>query len=79
MITIEDCSAFCAADPALVHEIARHEHLVMIMAFACAHCRATGPATFSRPMVPAALTVGVQPRPGGMLPTAALKRLRPAA
>lgn len=40
MITLEDCRAFCDADAALVEEIARREHLALIMAIACGHGRA---------------------------------------
>ena len=37
MITFEDCVAFCDADAVQVSEIAQREHLVQVMALACAH------------------------------------------
>jgi hypothetical protein len=37
MITIEDCKAFCDADPASVDALACREHLPMVGAYALAH------------------------------------------
>lgn len=37
MITIDDCEAFCEADPALVSELACRESLTMVQAYALAH------------------------------------------
>lgn len=37
MITIEDCEAFCDADPDVVHEVACRECLGMVQAYARAH------------------------------------------
>lgn len=37
MITLEDCEAFCEAEPALVEEVARHDCLAGIAALAKAH------------------------------------------
>ena len=37
MITINDCKAFCDADPATVARVARREHLPEILAIARAH------------------------------------------
>lgn len=37
MITIEDCRAFCDADPARVDELACREHVPMVQAYALAH------------------------------------------
>ncbi len=39
MITLNDCKAFCAADPATVARVARHEQLPEILAIARAHSR----------------------------------------
>lgn len=39
MITLNDCRAFCDADPATVARVARNEHLPEILAIACAHSR----------------------------------------
>lgn len=39
MITLDDCAAFCEADPEMVDEIAHREHLCMAVAFARAHGR----------------------------------------
>jgi hypothetical protein len=39
MITLNDCKAFCDADPATVARVARHEHLPEIVAIARAHSR----------------------------------------
>lgn len=37
MITIEDCEAFCEAEPAVVRELACSERLTMVQAYALAH------------------------------------------
>lgn len=37
MITIEDCEAFCDADPSWVKELACRECLTMVQAYARAH------------------------------------------
>lgn len=37
MITIEDCAAFCEADPGWVSELACREGLTMVEAYARAH------------------------------------------
>lgn len=37
MITIEDCEAFCEADPGWVGELACRECLTMVQAYARAH------------------------------------------
>ena len=37
MITIEDCEAFCDADPNWVSELACRECLTMVQAYASAH------------------------------------------
>jgi hypothetical protein len=39
MITLNDCKAFCDADPATVARVARHEQLPEIVAIARAHGR----------------------------------------
>ncbi len=39
MITLNDCKAFCDADPATVAYVARREQLPEILAIACAHGR----------------------------------------
>jgi hypothetical protein len=39
MITLNDCKAFCDADPATVARVARQEQLPEIMAIACAQSR----------------------------------------
>lgn len=39
MITLDDCRAFCDADPATVARVARHEQLPEILAIARAHSR----------------------------------------
>ena len=39
MITLNDCKAFCDADPATVARVARRDHLPEILAIACAHSR----------------------------------------
>jgi hypothetical protein len=39
MITLNDCKAFCDADPATVARVARHEQLPEIVAIARAHSR----------------------------------------
>ncbi|NJD35911.1 MAG: hypothetical protein FIA96_13940 [Betaproteobacteria bacterium] len=39
MITLNDCKAFCDADPATVARVARRDHLSEILAIACAHSR----------------------------------------
>lgn len=39
MITLNDCKAFCNADPATVARVARQEQLPEILAIACAHSR----------------------------------------
>ena len=39
MITLNDCKAFCDADPATVARVARHEQLPEILAIARAHSR----------------------------------------
>ncbi len=39
MITLNDCKAFCDADPATVARVARREQLPEILAIACAHSR----------------------------------------
>lgn len=36
MITLDDCAAFCDADPDAVERLARDEHLAMPLAFAMA-------------------------------------------
>ena len=41
MITLNDCRAFCDADPATVARVARHEQLPEILAIACAQSRVT--------------------------------------
>jgi len=42
LITLDDCDAFCEADPALVESLASHQQLALVMAYACAHGYATG-------------------------------------
>ena len=37
MITLEDCAAFCAANPEMVNDWAHCENLTMVMAYARAH------------------------------------------
>jgi hypothetical protein len=37
MITVNDCEAFCDADPSWVHELACRECLTMVPAYARAH------------------------------------------
>lgn len=37
MITLDDCEAFCDADPNSVHEVACRECLGMVQAYARAH------------------------------------------
>lgn len=37
MITLEDCAAFCDANPEKVNDLARCENLTMVMAYARAH------------------------------------------
>ena len=39
MITLNDCKAFCDADPATVARVARQEHLPDILAIACTQSR----------------------------------------
>ena len=39
MITLNDCKAFCDADPATVARVARHQQLPEIVAIARAHSR----------------------------------------
>ena len=39
MITLNDCKAFCDADPATVARVARREQLPEILAIACAQSR----------------------------------------
>ena len=39
MITLNDCKAFCDADPATVARVARNEQLPEILAIACAQSR----------------------------------------
>ena len=39
MITLNDCKAFCDADPETVARVARHEQLPEILAIACAQSR----------------------------------------
>ena len=39
MITLNDCKAFCDADPETVARVARHEQLPEILAIARAHSR----------------------------------------
>ena len=41
MITLDDCDAFCEAEPALVESRASQQQLTKLMAFACAHGYAT--------------------------------------
>ena len=42
MITLDDCDAFCEAEPELVESLASQQQLAMVMAFACAHGYAAG-------------------------------------
>ena len=44
MITIQDCEAFCDANPGWVRELARRESLGMVQAYAEAHKVMTGAA-----------------------------------
>lgn len=44
MITLNDCEAFCDADPGWVRELARREGLSMVQAYAQAHESMTGVA-----------------------------------
>ena len=37
MITLNDCKAFCHADPATIARTARQQHLPEVLAIACAH------------------------------------------
>ncbi|MBK7023524.1 MAG: hypothetical protein IPH41_08430 [Sulfuritalea sp.] len=39
IITLNDCKAFCDADPETVTRVARHERLPEILAIACAQSR----------------------------------------
>lgn len=56
MITIDDCQAFCEADPGWVSELAGRECLTMVQAYARAHeatlcandCRSECPAETAR-------------------------------
>ena len=52
MITINDCEAFCDADPGWARELARRERLGMVQAYAQAHelmTRAAVPVMPARP------------------------------
>jgi hypothetical protein len=42
LITLDDCDAFCEAEPELVESLASQQQLAMVMAFACAHGYAAG-------------------------------------
>lgn len=42
MITLDDCDAFCEAEPELVESLASQQQLAMVMAFACANGYAAG-------------------------------------
>ncbi|HNE41646.1 MAG TPA: hypothetical protein PKY91_00285 [Rhodocyclaceae bacterium] len=41
MITLEDCKAFCEAPAEKVDTVCREQHLVPIVALACAHASAS--------------------------------------
>lgn len=54
MITLEDCAAFCDADPRWVHEMACRDAMPLISAYACAHAAtvsANDEAMLIRPLV----------------------------
>lgn len=55
MITIEDCEAFCEADPGWVSELACRECLTMVPAYARAHeaLRCANDLDFAAPAPPA--------------------------
>jgi hypothetical protein len=58
MITLNDCKAFCDADPATVARVARQEQLQEILAIACAQSRLmkARPLLARHPITPAPAT-----------------------
>lgn len=61
MITLNDCKAFCDADPATIVLTARQQHLPEMLAIACAHSVAFAASINARhPVTHASATVAVR-------------------